>query len=282
MHARKRSNTILQKKDGNIMENKEYTANIKSAGTVLPDTKVILKKYLELKDIELLRKVVLENNLILKKSKRRSEIVFYEIRKRYLQDQLDGYVETPFIYLIKNVHEELAINLLLYYHLCKEERTVYEYITEIVYEKYKQGHLGISSAETIDYILQLVQKDENVSKWSERTINDVRSGMMGVLKEFGFINSRVRPVFNKIFIPSIIFYYLLYMNKERIKTKEDLIKCTDLKLFMLLENDINILIEEAYRNGVLDFIQEDEGKILVYNYEDMKGIIDGYINGEIH
>lgn len=264
------------------MENKDYRASIKVVGTVIPDAKLILKKYLELKDIELLRKEVLENNLILKNSKRRSEVVYYEIRKRYLQEQLEGYVETPFIYLIRNVHEELIINLLLYYHLCKEERTVYEYITDIVYEKYRQGHLGISSTETIDYILQLAQRDENVSKWSERTISDVRSGMMGVLKEFGFINSRVRPVFNKVFIPSIIFYYVLYMNKESIKTKEDLIKCTDLKLFMLLENDINILLEEAYRNGVLDFIQEDECKTLVYKYEDMKGIIDGYINGEIH
>lgn len=264
------------------MENKDYRSSIKVVGTVLPDTKLILKKYLELKDIELLRKEVLDNNLILKTSKRRAETIFYEVRKRYLQDQLDGYVETPFLYLLKNINTDVIINLLLYYYLCKEERIVYEYITDIVFEKYRQGHLGISSTETTDYIAQLAKNDENVSKWSERTINDVRSGMMGVLKEFGFINSRIRAVFNKLFIPSIIFYYVLYMNKKSIKTREDLNKCRDFKLFLLLENDINILLEEAYRNGVLDFIQEGENKTLIYKYEDMKGIIDGYINGEIH
>lgn len=263
------------------MENKEYRSSIKVVGTVIPDTKLILKKYLELKDIELLRKEVLKNNLILKTSKRRAETVFYEVRKRYLQDQLEGYVETHFIYLFRNIHTDSIINLILYYYLCKEEKILYEYITNIVYEKYKKGHLGISSPETIEYILNLVQNDEKVSKWSERTINDVRSGMMGVLKEYGFINSRIRPTFNKVFIPSIVFYYLLYMNKEKIKTTEDFSKCNDFKLFLLLESDINILLEEAYRNGVLDFDYNGEKKTLVYKYEDMKGIIDGYINGEI-
>lgn len=265
------------------MEKQDYKSSIKVVGTVLPDTKLILNKYLEIKDIELLRKEVLDNNLVLKNSKRRSELIFYEVRKRYLKDQLNGYVETPFIYLIKNIHTDLIVNLLLYYYLCKEEKIIYEYITEIVYEKYSNGFLGISSSETLDYLLNLSKTDENVSKWSARTINDVRSGIIGVLKEFGFINSTIRPKFNKMFIPSIVFYFVLYMNKEDIKTKEDLLNCIDYRLFLLLESDINILLEEAYRNGVLEFIRDDDNNLnFVYKYDDIKGIIDGYINGEIH
>lgn len=263
------------------MESKDYRSSIKVVGTVLPDTKLILKKYLELKDVELLRKEVLENNLILKTSKRRAETIFYELRKRYLYDQLDGYKETSFIYFLQNIDSDSITNLLLYYYLCKEERIIYEYIADIVYEKYKNGYLGISSADTTGYILDLAEKDENVSKWSERTVNDVRSGIMGVLKEFGFINSRKRPTFNNLFMPSIIFYYVLYMNKENIKTIDDIYECKDLHLFLLLENDIHILLEEAYRNGVLDFGKE-EPKTLIYKYKTMKEIIDGYVNGEIH
>ncbi len=263
------------------MEGKKYRSSIKVVGTVTSDTKQILGKYLELKDIELLRKEVMDNNLVLKTSKRRSETIFYEVRKRYLQDQLEGYKETPFIYLLKNIQTESIINLILYYFLCKEEKIVYEYITEIVYEKYKHGNIGISSAETLDYISDLAQKDENVSKWSERTINDVRAAMIGVLKEYGFISSRTRPRFDKVFIPCMVFCFVLYANKESIKSVKDISKCSDFKLFLLLESDINILIEEAYRNGVLEFNLYDENKTLIYKYKDMKGIIDGYINGEI-
>lgn len=263
------------------MNNKDYRASIKVVGTVLPDTKLILKKYLELKDIELLRKEVLNNNLILKTSKRRAETIFYEVRKRYLFDQLDGYKETPFIYFLKSIDSDSIIHLLLYYYLCKEERIIYEYISDRVYEKYKNGYLGISSVDTTDFILELAKDDENVSKWSERTINDVRSGIMGVLKEFGFINSRKRPLFNKIFLPSIVFYYVLYSNREKINTIQDLYECEDMRLFLLLESDIHILLEEAYRNEVLDF-GKDESKTLIYNYKDMKEIIDDYVNGEIY
>jgi hypothetical protein len=63
------------------------------------------------------------------------------VRKRYLQDQLSGYVETPCVYLLKNIHTDLIINVLLYYYLCKEERIVYEYVIDIVFEKYTKGPL---------------------------------------------------------------------------------------------------------------------------------------------
>jgi hypothetical protein len=85
------------------MESKDYRASIKVVGTVLPDTKLILKKYRELKDIELLKKEVLDNNLILKTSRRRAETIFYELRKRYLYDQLNGYKENSFIYFLKKI-----------------------------------------------------------------------------------------------------------------------------------------------------------------------------------
>ena len=35
------------------MKNNQYRASIKVVGTVLPETKLILNKYLELKDLEL-------------------------------------------------------------------------------------------------------------------------------------------------------------------------------------------------------------------------------------
>ena len=105
------------------MKNNQYRASIKVVGTVLPETKLILNKYLELKDLELLKKEVLDNNLILKTSKRRAETIYYEIRKRYLKNQIRRYNEDPFIYLIKNINTDSIIDLILYYHLCKEEKS---------------------------------------------------------------------------------------------------------------------------------------------------------------
>ncbi|MBN9646958.1 DUF1819 family protein [Terrisporobacter glycolicus] len=264
------------------MGEKQYRASIKVVGTVLADTKLILKEYLRVKNIEVLKNEVLENNLILKASRRRSETIFYEVRKRYLQDQKEEYIESPFIYFIKKIDLDSTINLILYYYLCKEERVIYEYVCDFVYNKYKQGDLGVSSAETVEFLMELADIDENVSKWSDRTINDVRSGMMGVLKEFGFINSRNKPLFNKVFIPSIIFYYVLYENKKYIKTVDDLYNCKDLKLFLLSNNDINVLIEEAYRNDIIEFKTNDDSKAIIYKYKDIREIIDGYVNGEVY
>lgn len=263
------------------MEDKIYRANIKMVGTVLPDTKLIIKKYLELKDIEALRKEVIENNLVLKSSKRRAETIYYEVRKRYLKDQLEGFNESSFICFCQNFNNDLYLNLLLYYYLCKEEKIVYDYIISIVFRRYKDGFLGVSSADTEEYILGLAKVDENVLKWSERTVNDVRSALMGILKDFSFINSRKRAVFNKVFIPSIIFYYVIYQSKSNIKSVEDVYKLEDLKLFLLLKSDIDILLQETYRNGVIDFKEEEGDKQIIFKFSNIKEIINGYVNGEI-
>lgn len=263
------------------MEDKTYRANIKMVGTVIPDTKLIVKKYLELKDIEALRKEVIENNLVLKSSKRRSETIYYEVRKRYLKDQLEGFNESSFIYFCQNFNNDLYLNLLLYYSLCKEEKIVYDYITSVVFDRYKDGFLGVSSADTEEYILGLAKVDENILKWSERTINDVRSALIGILKDFGFINSRKRPVFNKVFIPSIIFYYVIYQYKNSVKYVEDVYELEDLKLFLLLKSDIDILLQEAYRNNIIDFEEEEGKKQIIFKFNNLKEIINGYVNGEI-
>lgn len=263
------------------MEDKIYRANIKMVGTVLPDTKLILKKYLEVKDIEVLKKEVLENNLVLKSSKRRSESIYYEVRKRYLKDQLDGFNESSFICFCQNFSNDLYLNLLLYYHLCKEEKIIYDYITCVVFERYKEGFLGVSLADSEEYILGLSKIDKNILTWSERTVKDVRSALMGILKDFGFINSTKRAVFNEMFIPSIVFYYVIYECRNNLKSIEDVYDLEDLKLFLLLKSDIDILLQEAYRNGVLDFNEEEGIKQVIFKFKNVKEIIKGYVDGEI-
>ena len=263
------------------MEDKIYRANIKMVGTVLPDTKLIIKKYLEVKNIEVLKKEVLDNNLILKSSKRRAESIYYEIRKRYLKDQLDEFNESSFIYFCQNFSNDLFMNLLLYYHFSREEKIVYDYITSVVFQRYKDGFLGVSSADTEEYILGLAKVDKNILTWSERTVNDIRSTLIGILKDFGFINSRKRPVFNKVFIPSIIFYYVIYECKNNLKSVEDVYELEDLKLFLLLKSDIDILLQEAYRNGVIDFKEEEGIRQVIFKFNNIKEIIKGYVDGEI-
>lgn len=263
------------------MEDKIYRANIKMVGTVLPDTKLIIKKYLDVKDIEVLKKEVIENNLVLKSSARRSETIYYEVRKRYLKDQLNGFNESSFICFCQNFSNDLFLNLVLYYYLCKEEKIVYDYITSVAFERYNDGFLGVSSADTEEYILSLGKVDKNVLTWSERTVNDVRSALIGILKDFGFINSRKRAVFNKVFVPSIIFYYVIYECKNNLKSIEDVYELEDLKLFLLLKTDIDILLQEAYRNGVIDFKEEEGIKKVIFKFNDVKEIIKGYVDGEI-
>ncbi|WP_313558818.1 BrxA family protein [Ruminiclostridium cellobioparum] len=258
-----------------------YQANLKTVGTILPETKIILNKYLELKDLVSLKKELVENNLILKASKRRIENIFNEIKRRYLKEQLSGYSDSQLLHLLEKVKSEAVVDLVLYYHFCKEEKIVYEFITGPVHERYSQGYLGITTDESLLFLQELANENDEVGKWSERTFKDMKISLISVLRDFKFMRGSKRPVFEKIFIPSIVFYYLFYSNKDFISTEQDFFNCKDFKLFLLDKGEMKVLLDEAFRNRIIDLKQTPNGAEITYNYKDIKEIIDEYSQGKI-
>lgn len=258
-----------------------YQANLKTVGTILPETKIILNKYLELKDLTALKDELIENNLVLKGSKRRIENIFNEIKRRYLKEQLSGYSDTPLLYLLRKVKSETVVDLILYYHFCKEERIAYEFIVGPVNERYSQGYLGITTDESFLFLQKLAEENEAVSKWSERTFKDMKISLISVLRDFKFMKGSKRPVFEKVYIPSIVFYYLLYSNKNSITTEQEFFDCKDFMLFLLDKGEMKVLLDEAFRNRVIDIKQTPKGAEITYNYKDIREIIDEYSEGKI-
>lgn len=258
-----------------------YQANLKTVGTILPETKIILNKYLELKNLAALRKELLENNLILKASKRRIENIFSMIKRRYLKEQVPDYVDTPLLHLLGKDNSETVIDLILYYHFCKEEQIVFDFIVGPVNERYSQGYLGMNTDDSLLFIQELAKENEAVSKWSERTKKDMKISLISVLRDFKFMKGSKRPVFRKIFIPSIVFYYLLYYNKDLISGEKDFFECKDFKLFLLDKGEMKVLLDEAFRNRIIDLKQTPNGTEITYNYKDIREIINEHSEGKI-
>lgn len=258
-----------------------YQANLKTVGTILPETKIILAKYLELRSLDALKKELLEENLILKASKRRIENIFNEIKRRYFKDQLTGYKETPLLYALKKIKSEAIIDLILYFHFCKEDKIVYDFIVGTVSERYFQGYLGITTDESLAYLQGLVKNNELLDKWSERTFKDMKISLISVLRDFKLMKGSKRPVFVKTFIPSLVFNYLLYYNKDTITSEQQLSECEDFRLFLLDKSEMRVLLDEAFRNRIIDLKQRPDGTEITYNFKDIMEIIDEYSEGKI-
>lgn len=150
-----------------------------------------------------------------------------------------------------------------------------------VSERYFQGHLGITTDESLGYLQGLAKNNELLAKWSERTFKDLKISLISVLRDFKLMKGSKRPVFEKIFIPSLVFDYVLYYNKETITTEQQLYECEDFRLFLLDKSEMRVLLDEAFRNRIIDLKQRPDETEITYNFKDIKEIIDEYSEGKI-
>ena len=218
------------------MSNK-YTADLKTTGAVLEDSLRILKRLFEVKSIIKLEEELFENNLLLKASKRRIENVYGSIKKRYLLDaDMPDISEYPLLIAIEHMSKEEAF-LILYYHMCLSDKLLYDFVSEIVFTRYIKGFLGVSNSEAEGFLISSRETHEEMQSWSERTYRDLKTALITVLLETGFLKNRRNPVFDEsLYISNRVFGYLLYSNKNSILTLDDVYTTMILNYFFKINN----------------------------------------------
>ncbi|MEC0666135.1 DUF1819 family protein [Priestia flexa] len=259
---------------------KKYTADLKTTGAVLEDSHRILKRLYHLKSISTLEKELFENNLLLKASKRRIENVYGSIKKRYLLDANDFDIsEYPLLLAVDHMSKEEAF-FILYYHICLSDQLLYDFVVDIVFPRYIKGFLGVSNSESENFLLSSSTTHEEMKNWSERTYRDLKSALITVLLEIGFLKNRRNPVFEEaLYISNRVFGYLIYFNKDSILTLEDLYSHNDFKLFLQDKQQRKLMIKELENSGIIH-LEEQKETMINYKFPSLKEFVVQYVIGE--
>lgn len=259
---------------------KKYTADLKTTGAVFEDSLRILKRLYELKSINALEAELFEKNLLLKVSKRRIENVYGSIKKRYLLDNNDQHIfECPLLITIQHMSKEDAF-LILYYHMCLSDKLLYDFVNQVIFTRYIKGFLGISNMDAEHFLLASSETHEEMKNWSERTYRDLKSALITVLLETGFLKNRRNPIFNEtLYISNRVFGYLLYFNKDSILTLDDLYSHNDFKLFLQDKQQRKLMIKELEISGVIHLEEQIETRI-IYKFPSLKEFVVHYVIGE--
>lgn len=80
--------------------------------------------------------------------------------------------------------------LILYYYLCLSDRLIYDFVIDTVYSRYIKGFLGVSNLDSENFLIKSSETHEEMKNWSERTYKDLKTALITVLLEIGFIKNR--------------------------------------------------------------------------------------------
>jgi len=102
--------------------------------------------------------------------------------------RLDALDSDELVYHIANASADVARQINLYAIMC-ENGIVYDFMTEVVGEKYRVQELDFSAKDVNVFFMTLEEKEHAVGEWSEATVKKLKQVLVRFLVECEYLES---------------------------------------------------------------------------------------------
>ena len=126
--------------------------------------------------------------------------------------RIDALDSDTLVYHLANASSEVGKQINLY-AMMKYNRIVWEFMTEVIGEKYRTQEFDFSKKDLNVFFFQLQNRSEAVASWSDLTIEKIKQVLRRTLVECGYLDSTRSEQLNTIaIVPEL---------EDEIKAKRD-------------------------------------------------------------
>ena len=86
------------------------------------------------------------------------------------------------------------------YAMMKQNRLVWDFMITVIGEKYRSMDTSFSKIDVNTFFMRLQEQDDSVASWSESTIKKIKSVLVGILVENGYLDSNRSGTLNPVLI----------------------------------------------------------------------------------
>ncbi len=127
--------------------------------------------------------------------------------------RIDALNAPKLVYHLANALPDIAKQINLYAIMC-ENSIVYDFMTEVIGEKYRSQEFDFSSKDVNIFFIELSEKVPTVNTWSESTLKNLKRVLVRFLLECGYLESTKSQ--------NLLPVYLYPELEEAIRQKGDL------------------------------------------------------------
>lgn len=121
--------------------------------------------------------------------------------------RIDALDAPQLTYLIANASPEISKQVNLYSIMC-ENSIVYDFMTEVVGEKYRTQQFDFSQKDINVFFIELEEKVPQITSWSESTVKKIKQVLLRFLVECDYLESpgsqKLMPVYLHSELDSVI------------------------------------------------------------------------------
>ena len=86
------------------------------------------------------------------------------------------------------------------YAVMKQNRLVWDFMITVIGEKYRQMDMSFGKIDVNAFLMRLQEQDDSVATWSESTIKKIKSVLVSILVENGYLDNNRSDTLNPVLL----------------------------------------------------------------------------------
>lgn len=232
------------------MTETSYTSRIIKASALIADTRVLLAEWDRTRSVEENLARARRENIFGKASRKRVEDILLIFRQRYLDDPDVG---SALVTLTQGGAPAQWIDPLLYFFSAQNDRTLRDFVVEVLYERHRAGYADLPVDVALRAIRGWVSEGRTTTQWNEETAGRVARGLMATLRDFGVLHGAVNKQLTPVYLPTESFALIALWLQRRERSGHLVLQSEDWKLFFLPVEGVERFFIEAHQEHLLAY-----------------------------
>lgn len=171
-----------------------YNGSLTAEQFLFYEIRIAAKFYIDGKTIEDAIEIIKKDNLFQYPTERQVSRLARACYKR-----LDALDNEQLVHEIAFAPNEIAKQINLY-AIMRYNRLVWEFMIQVIGEKYRNQDFSFSRKDLNAFFTRLQAQDDSVSKWSEGTVNKIKSVLVRMLIETEYLDGQRATSLNPVFL----------------------------------------------------------------------------------
>lgn len=257
--------------------NGQYNSTFAGKGAVIADTKLILQELARGKDIDTVRQMVTEDDLLDRRTLKDRLTVWKEVFRRFLSGRDAKHIFT-LAHMVSDNSVPTITNLVLFYEYCQVDQLLYDLTVYCTYALFQNARVGINQVDLNEWLSTQEANHPEISGWSLATRNRLVGSYLATIRDFGLVTGVKTKEFHKLYVPREAFVYALYHQKDRGIEGKALIQSIDWRLFLLSEGEVIAMLDDAARGGFVNFRRAGDIFDLRFVYNDLHEVVNAIVS----
>lgn len=245
-----------------------YSTGISAKGALLDETLTVMRELDRGATIDEVRRRVLEVDLLGKDTVSTRESVWKRIHARYLGDPARAALIAR---MATRAPDPATRALVLFFEFCRANPLLHDVTARCVFPRYRAGFAQIDAAHVQRFLDDAEAEHPELADWSPQTRKKVVSNILTILRDVGLLEGVQQKRFTRLYVPLPAFVYALYsLRGDGITTPTEVLTAEAWRRFLLVDEDVVALLEEAAAAGHGTFKHQGDIYVLDFAYPSLE------------